>query len=310
MSKRTKRKEIKQWFAENTGKHFCHCGCGSVIEIKIHHHVRGIPQFINGHVSRVANPMKGKNGDHNPHFKGERYKNKKSYVMVGVPVERTKGFGYVAEHILVMEESIGRRLKKGENVHHKNGIKDDNRLENLELLSAADHCRIHAIDRARALLNRATIVIDSREKCPWEFDQSAMSTIHRALPTGDYSLCGLENAVAIERKEINDYVSTVIHNWPRFREELRRMASMDSACIIVECTVQDIIDKKYNADVAPLSLIGRAHGIFCDYGIPVQFAGPRPVARLFAERLLMMWHKKLGNQNQDERINDEDKNHA
>jgi hypothetical protein len=73
-------------------------------------------------------------------WKGGRVKDKFGYIQIWKPEHpNAKIAGYIHEHRLVMSESLGRPLESWEYVHHKNGIKDDNRLENLELLVQKVH---------------------------------------------------------------------------------------------------------------------------------------------------------------------------
>lgn len=72
-------------------------------------------------------------GENAPKWSGGRSLTSKGYVSVYSPDHPRAHNNRVLEHILIMEESLGRSLLEGENVHHKNGDRADNRAENLEL---------------------------------------------------------------------------------------------------------------------------------------------------------------------------------
>ena len=63
---------------------------------------------------------------------GSKTIHKKGYIAVRILGANGKA-AYRFEHVLNMEKALGRSLLPGENVHHINGIRDDNRIENLEL---------------------------------------------------------------------------------------------------------------------------------------------------------------------------------
>lgn len=77
-------------------------------------------------------------GERHPHWTGGRSIDDRGYVRISVDG------GYRYEHRMVMERILGRELDYNETVHHINGDKQDNRPENLEVLSRAEHAGHHS----------------------------------------------------------------------------------------------------------------------------------------------------------------------
>jgi len=115
--------------------------------------------------------------ENNPAWNGGRFKHKKDgiiYIRDRDHPSSNKN-GYICEHRLIMEKHIGRYLEKDEIVIHTNGIKDDNRIENLELISRSEfHRRIRlgkkcllsnkGLENIRKANSGKTVSIETRKK--------------------------------------------------------------------------------------------------------------------------------------------------
>lgn len=62
---------------------------------------------------------------------------------------KANGSGYVLRYRAVMERHLGRYLRSSEEVHHINQNSQDDRLENLRVMSKAEHCRLHGPTRRK-----------------------------------------------------------------------------------------------------------------------------------------------------------------
>lgn len=120
----------------------CDCRCGTPISYKkigpARIADRGPFRYARGH------QMRKRIGSAHQNWKGGRSVDHHGYVVLqisGHPLADSKG--RVREHRLVMSHALGRWITSAEHVHHKNGVKTDNRPENLQLVSNSEHQLMH-----------------------------------------------------------------------------------------------------------------------------------------------------------------------
>ena len=118
----------------------CECGCGAMTTLRDGRWQR----FVTGHNSKAYK----RRGPDNSNWKGVHARSGPGtlnvYVSIWNPAHhRADRKGYVLRSILVAEASLGRAVMPGENVHHVNRDKRDDRPENLLVLTTAEHVALH-----------------------------------------------------------------------------------------------------------------------------------------------------------------------
>ena len=102
-------------------------------------------------------------------WKGSRHRDKNGYILVRLYPEDfffpMAGYGgRIREHRLIMAKHLGRCLHPWEIVHHKNGVKDDNRLENLQLVTDDRHRQITLLENRIKFLEDRVVLLEGENE--------------------------------------------------------------------------------------------------------------------------------------------------
>lgn len=125
------------------------------------------------------------------------------------------------------------------------------------------------------------IIIDTREQTPYNFTRYPVKATPGTLTSGDYSVYGFTDTVAVERKELGDLLGCLTHDRERFTRELERLRGYQSAALLIEAPYKRITAGAYrsrmNPDAAEQSIIS----IMERYRLPVFFADNREAGEKF-----------------------------
>jgi ERCC4-type nuclease len=127
------------------------------------------------------------------------------------------------------------------------------------------------------------IIVDTRETVPL-FDCPPCTSA--TLKTGDYSLRGFENLIAIERKGIGDLFSSIGQGRDRFLRQVRRCSKVEG-CVLIEGSVRAILGHKPYGKMTGKNAMATLMSWSVAYSIPVFFAD----GQLEAQGMAILWMK-------------------
>lgn len=130
-----------------------------------------------------------------------------------------------------------------------------------------------------------TAIIDSREQTP--FNLSPLKTERGSLDTGDYSVKGLEQVIAVERKSLGDLVMCVGRERERFERACQRLMAYPVRAIVVEASWADLELGKWRGRVSPAAVTGSVLG-WLAMGLPIVMGQNPQLASRLVSRMLFI----------------------
>ena len=139
------------------------------------------------------------------------------------------------------------------------------------------------------------IICDSREQKPFSFKFYPEIIVERTgLKTGDYTLDGYRDRVALERKELNDLIQCLMPpNRARFERELCRAQSMEFFAVLIEASMGDVRDHRYTSKMKPHSVLQSLAAFSVRYRVPFIWCGNRHTAEYTAYSLLQKYAREI-----------------
>jgi len=140
-------------------------------------------------------------------------------------------------------------------------------------------------------LLKPTLIIDSMEQRPYSFKrfQKWFAAIeHRKLASGDYSIAGLEDRVAVERKSLQDLFNccSPYHSRDTFVRACECLSKMEFSALVIEGSITKILRSNEFSSMHPNAVFGTIQALAVRWGIQPWFAPNRSLAEEITAGLL------------------------